>query len=86
MGLSTDGANVMVGKNNRVAAKLRQSNDKLLNLQCLPPPSTGLQKRIKDGKGFDHIRRTSKVIFDVTRQGMTHLPRRVSSLLASIVV
>lgn len=35
MGLSTDGANVMVGKTNGVAAKLRQSNDKLLNLHCV---------------------------------------------------
>ena len=34
-GLSTDGANVMVGKTNGVAAKLRQSNDKLLNLHCV---------------------------------------------------
>lgn len=35
MGLSTDGANVMVGKTNGVAAKIRQSNDKLLNLHCV---------------------------------------------------
>ena len=35
MGLSTDGASVMVGKTNGVAAKLRQSNDKLLNMHCV---------------------------------------------------
>lgn len=35
MGLATDGANVMVGKSNGVAAKLRQSNDKLLNMHCV---------------------------------------------------
>ena len=32
MGLSTDGASVMVGKASGVAAKLRQNNDKLLNM------------------------------------------------------
>ena len=35
MGLSTDGASVMVGKNNGVAAKLRQRNSKLLNMHCV---------------------------------------------------
>ena len=35
MALSTDGASVMVGKTNGVAAKLRQSNDKLLNTHCV---------------------------------------------------
>ena len=35
MGLSTDGASVMVGKTNGVAAKLRQSNDNLLNMHCV---------------------------------------------------
>ena len=35
MGLSTDGASVMVGKNNGVAAKLRQMNSKLLNMHCI---------------------------------------------------
>ena len=35
MGLSTDGASVMVGKTNGVAAKLRQSNGKLLNIHCV---------------------------------------------------
>ena len=30
MGLSTDGASVMVGKTNGLAAKLRQRNSKLL--------------------------------------------------------
>ena len=35
MGLSTDGASVMIGKTNGVAAKLRQSNDKLLNMHCV---------------------------------------------------
>ena len=35
MGLSTDGASVMVGKNNGVAAKLRQMNSKLLNMHCV---------------------------------------------------
>ena len=35
MGLSTDGASVMVGKSNGVTAKLRQSNDKLLNMHCV---------------------------------------------------
>ena len=35
MGLSTDGASVMVGKNNGVAAKLRQRNSNLLNMHCV---------------------------------------------------
>ena len=35
MGLSSDGASVMVGKNNGVAAKLRQRNSKLLNMHCV---------------------------------------------------
>ena len=35
MDLSTDGASVMVGKNNGVAAKLRQRNSKLLNMHCV---------------------------------------------------
>ena len=35
MGLSADGASAMVGKTNGVAAKPRQSNDKLLNMHCV---------------------------------------------------
>ena len=35
MGLSTDGASVMVGKNNGVGAKLQQRNSKLLNMHCV---------------------------------------------------
>ena len=35
MGLSTNGASVMVGMNNGVAAKLRQRNSKLLNMHCV---------------------------------------------------
>lgn len=35
MGLSTDRASVVVEKTNGVAAKLRQSDDKLLNMHCV---------------------------------------------------
>lgn len=49
MGLSTDGARVMVRKTNGVAAKLRQSNDKLLNTHCLPPLSTGSYRQLPGG-------------------------------------
>jgi len=31
-GLSTDGASVMIGKHSGVAAKLREENEKLLNM------------------------------------------------------
>lgn len=34
-GLSTDGASVMVGRSNGVAAKLREYNDKLINIHCV---------------------------------------------------
>ena len=40
------------------------------------------QKGIKDGKDFDHIRKTSKAIFDVkVFKASTYLPKRVSSCL-----
>ena len=35
MGLATDGASVMVGKLNGVAARLRKVNPKLINLHCV---------------------------------------------------
>jgi len=34
-GLSTDGASVMIGKHNGVAAKHREENEKLLNMHCV---------------------------------------------------
>ena len=60
MGLSTDGASVMVGKTNGVSAKLRQSNDKLLNMYCLPPLSTGLYRQLSGAEVYQGSGRCSK--------------------------
>ena len=61
MGLSTDGASVMVGNTNGVAAKLRQSNDKLLNMHCLPLLSTGLYRQLSGAEVYQGSGRCYKI-------------------------
>ena len=61
MGLATDGASVMVGKQNGVAAKLRKINPKLLNLHCvchrLALASTDSSSDLKPIKGVEDVLR-----------------------------